>query len=198
MCIILCTPCLSIRFTDAVVISSSPCTPTSYWIRDLNLIPEYLQLLQETKQLNDRIITAVRRILKSQFQEVQTFQPTLHAQTLHKPRPAKEGSLFFYNFSNHWMVSRFSKGQVCQYDSLYSPGVLLWNYRSSLLPSTPTLQRAPSCESSSYKFRFREAAMTVSVLQLLLLFLFFKEMTQLPLFTTRKTCMRQHFIECLH
>ena len=72
-------------------------------------MPEDLQLLQETKQLNDRIITAAGRILKSQFPEIKLFQPTLYAQTLQKLHPAEEGSLFF---------SRFSQGQVCHYDSL--------------------------------------------------------------------------------
>ena len=82
------------------------------------LMPEDLQLLQETKQLNDRIITAAGRILKSQLPEIKFFQPSLYAQTLQKLHPAEEGSLFFHHFSNHWTVSRFSQGQVCHYDSL--------------------------------------------------------------------------------
>ena len=100
------------------MISNSPCSPTTYWIRDLNLKPEDRLLLQEAKQLNDRVLAAAGKVLQSQFPELPKLQPTFYVETLHKLRLAEEGSLFFHNFSNHWTVSQLSHGQVFHYDSL--------------------------------------------------------------------------------
>ena len=100
------------------MIGDSPCSPTSFWIRDLKLMPEDRQLLQENRQLNDRILVAAGLVMRNQFPEMPTPQPTLYAQALHKLRPAEEGSLFYHNFNNHWTVSQLSQGKVYHYDSL--------------------------------------------------------------------------------
>ena len=100
------------------MIGDSPCSPASYWIRDLKLMPEDKQLLQENRQLNDRILAAAELVMRNQFPEIPTPQPTVYAQALHKLHPAEEGSLFYHNFNNHWTVSQLSQGEVYHYDSL--------------------------------------------------------------------------------
>ena len=78
---------------------------------------EALQLLQETKQLNDRVLAAAGKVLKSQFPELPKLQPTFYAETLHKLRLVEERS---HNFNNHWTVSQLSQGH---YDSLQAKSI---------------------------------------------------------------------------
>ena len=161
-----------------MVISDSPCSPTLHWIRDLNLKPEDQRQLQETKQLNDRIVMAAGKVLKSQFPEFPKPQPTLYTQTLHKLHRAEEGSLFFCNFNNHWTFSHLSQGQVFHYDSLPTKVIA-----SELLKQLVTLYAHTSNGTElqiSHKYRFSEGAQTVSCV------CFSWEMIQLPLFITRR------------
>ena len=105
-------------YVDPHVVGDSPCSPTVYWIAKLNLTPKDRAVLQEGKQLDDKIMAGVGMILESQFPELPPFQPTLYTQALENLHPAKETSFFFHNFSNHWAVSHLSQGRVYLYDSL--------------------------------------------------------------------------------
>lgn len=94
---------------DPHIISDSPCSPTVYWINKLSLTPDDHDILQEGRQLNDKIIAGVGMILESQFPELPHFQLTLYSQAVENLHPAEEGSLFFHNFSNHWAVSHLTQ-----------------------------------------------------------------------------------------
>lgn len=103
---------------DPHIISDSPCSPTVYWINKLSLTPDDHDILQEGRQLNDKIIAGVGMILESQFPELPHFQLTLYSQAVENLHPAEEGSLFFHNFSNHWAVSHLTQKRVHLFDSL--------------------------------------------------------------------------------
>ena len=161
------------------MIGDSPCSPASYWIRDLKLMPEDKQLLHENRLLTDRILAAAELVMRNQFLEMPTPQPTVYAQAPHKLRPAEEGALFYHNFNNHWAVSQLSQGK-CIIMTTYKISVSLQSCKSSISPSTPILRMVQHCKSSSYRCKFREAARTVGVLLSRLWFHFSWEMIQPP------------------
>ena len=57
-------------------------------------------------------------LISKQFPELPTLQKTLYAQNLSKLQPAEELSLFFHNYSAHWVLSHLREGHVYVYDSL--------------------------------------------------------------------------------
>ena len=172
---------------DPHIISDSPFSPTVYWINKLSLTPDDHDILQEGRQLNDKIIAAVGMILESQFPELPHFQLTLYSQAVENLHPAEEGSLFFHNFSNHWAVSHLIQKRVHLFDSL-QPKKIAPELQKQLAALYGHLADEKSSEFVYLQFKFRREPLTVDVLQWLLLSPFSSGMT-LPLScTTRKRC----------
>ena len=134
------------------------------------------QLLQENMQQNDRILVAAGLVMRNQFPEIPTPQPTLYAQVLDKLRPAEEGSLFYHNTGQCHSYHRVK----CITMTAYKPSVSLQSCENSLLLSIVTLRMVQHCKSSSHRCKFREAARTVGALQSRSRFHFFWEMIQPP------------------
>ena len=52
--------------------------------------------------------------MRNQFPEIPTPVPTVYAQVLYINSSAKEGSLCYHNFNNHWTVSQLSQASCKQ------------------------------------------------------------------------------------
>lgn len=98
-----------------VIIGDSPTSPTVNWIQQLKLVESDRIKLQEGVQLIDKHMDASISVLAKQFPEMPAPQSILLTQNLRK---AQDQSMFFYNYSGHWVLSSLSGGVVHLYDSL--------------------------------------------------------------------------------
>ena len=101
-----------------VTLSDSPPSPTSYWVKEVNLAQADQNELVSGKKLTDKHINGCCHILSQQFPDMPPIQSTLLSQTLASLRRAQSKEIFFHHFSDHWALSYLVPEGVVYYDSL--------------------------------------------------------------------------------
>ena len=77
---------------NPLFIQKSPVKDDDWWMKELNLRESNRLILLNGSDLNDNIINAAQRLLKSQFSEIEGFQNTILAHNL-KFKPTSSRTL---------------------------------------------------------------------------------------------------------
>ena len=105
------------------------------------------------EELSDKHISATIIIIAAQFPGMPRVQSSLHARKISLLRPAKNNTLFFHNFSGHWVLSHYKDGTVSLYDSL-QPSYLhceLKQQMAALYKGVPVVRLQPSQVQKGFK-----------------------------------------------
>lgn len=101
-------------------IGDSPPSPVNYWIPELKLNHFDEKILKEGSKLTDKHMDGSASLLAMQFPDMPPPQTTLRAKQPRLLQPAKEGSIFFHNYDEHWVLSHIREGVVYLYNSFHN------------------------------------------------------------------------------
>lgn len=100
------------KFSAAAKIGDSPPSLVNYWIQELKLDHLDKKILMEGSKLTDNHMDGSASLLAIQFPDMPPPQTGLRAKRPRLLQPAKESSIFFHNYDEHWVLSHFREGVV--------------------------------------------------------------------------------------
>jgi hypothetical protein len=97
-------------------------TDDTYWITQLHLKESDRDILEENKELNDRLMDAASVLLKRKFPEVQGLQSTLlignSQHCMQFGNRIDSMQLIHQGIRRHWIASYMNDSQLYIYDSM--------------------------------------------------------------------------------